>query len=293
VYRSTILLIGLMFGCAAVEDDPGDSWWVPEATREDGAEATVPDVRPDGISLDSPLPDGYAVEVTEATDGCGIRNACGGCGRLRSDPGTPCGGCGGEYVCNGPEDVLCDGGCNPIGCSDFTREGFLSPSTYPEIAACAGGFSVAGITGSSSTCGRAAGNSSLNPSGTGCSLSDLCAEGWHPCGSPAEVRDRTTAGIPTDFPAASFFAAAVSGPASDEVCGIGTNDFYGVGTAGSSADRGTCAPLNRSSGEKCDDIPPPWACEDSGVAWQYDEAARAVKPGPGGGGALCCLGPGI
>jgi hypothetical protein len=84
----------------------------------------------------------------------------------------------------------------------------------------------------------------------------------------------------------------VSGPNDGDECGIGTNDFYGLGTAGGSADRGTCAPLDRSSGDKCDDVPPPWDCGEATGIWQYDEATKATKPGPAGGGVLCCLGPG-
>src|SRR5207244_3044167 len=35
---------------------------------------------------------------------------------------------------------------NPIGCSDGTREAFVSMNTHPNIAGCSGGFSVAGVT---------------------------------------------------------------------------------------------------------------------------------------------------
>jgi len=276
---------------AGEEDDfPFDTG--REDVVRDADSATDPGVRPDGISLDAPLPDGYGLEVAEGGDGCVVRNPCGGCANLRSSPGTPCGGCDGEYACNGPDDVRCVGGCNPVGCADNTREAFLSPTTWPEIAACGGGFQVAGILHAVVSCGRNAGNNSTNPTGTGCSPADLCAEGWRPCASPREVTDRTAGGMPSDWPASSFFAASVSGPADDEVCGIGTNDIYGVGSAGGSADRGTCLPLTRTSGDQCDDLPSPWDCGTSPGIWQYDEASQVTKPGPGGGGVLCCLGAG-
>lgn len=282
----------LLAGCAGVENGQ----ITPRDVGAEDREAAPPDVdrdaRTDGLALDFSLPDGYGTEVAEASDGCGIRNSCGGCLRLRAEPRTACGGCGGQYECNGPDSVVCVGGCSPIGCSDGLREGFVSVDDYPEIAACAGGFGVAGILWSEPMCTRRAGDDSSNPNGTGCSLSDLCAEGWRPCASPAEVRDRTDdRGCEVEWPAGSFFAAAVSGAGSNR-CGIGEDDFFGCGSAGRSPDRGTCAPLNRSSGEKCRDIPPPWQCEDRGVTSQFDEAVRAVKSGPAAGGVLCCLGPG-
>ncbi len=83
------------------------------------------------------------------------------------------------------------------------------------------------------------------------------------------MRDRTSGGtIPSDFEANAFYAARVSGPESDEVCGMGENDFYGLGTAGGGADRGTCAPLTRTSGDQCGDLPGPWDCGDSPGLWQ-------------------------
>ena len=293
---AVVWLSFVVVGCAATGADDEDVY-LPEVSPHDVVRDgdTVPDgPRPDGIYLDVPLPEDYGLEIADGGDACAVRNGCGGCSNLRASPGTPCGGCGGAYACNGPEDVMCVGGCSPSGCADNTREGFQTLATYPEIAACQGGFQVAGILHSVPACGNNAGNNSTNPNGIGCSIADLCAEGWRPCASPLEVGQRTTAGIPSDFPDVSFFAAAVSGPASmgDGECGIGSNDFFGLGTAGASADRGTCAPLTRSSGEKCDDLPPPWDCGDSGAVWQYDEADQATKPGPQGGGVLCCLAPG-
>jgi hypothetical protein len=279
----------LVAGCAAGTE--GDDF-LPDVFHPDGrdAESGDPGTRPDGLVMDSPIPDGYGLEIGEGGDACGIRNACGGCTSLRASPGTPCGGCDGSYTCAGPEEVRCAGGCSLVGCADNTREGFISPTTWPEIAACGGGFSVAGILHAVVSCDRQAGNTSTNPMGTACSAADLCAEGWRPCASPAEVRDRTTGGVPTDWPTSTFFAAAVSGPADDEVCGIGTNDIYGLGSAGGSADRGTCAPLTRASGDQCGDLPAPWDCGEATGIWQYDEATLVTKPGPQGGGVLCCLG---
>lgn len=283
-----------MVGCAATEADDEDVY-LPEVTPRDivrDADAAPDGPRPDGIYLDVPLPEDYGLEIAEGGDACAVRNPCGGCSNLRASPGTPCDGCGGTFACNGPEDVTCVTMCSLNGCADNTREAFLNLTTYPEIAACGGGFQEPGVLHAVPGCARNAGNNSTNPNGIGCSIADLCAEGWRPCASPLEVEQRTSAGVPSDFPASAFFAAAVSGPADDEVCGIGTNDFYGLGTAGGGADRGTCAPLTRSSGDKCDDLPAPWDCGEATGIWQYDEADQATKPGPQSGGVLCCLAPG-
>ncbi|MBI5487608.1 MAG: hypothetical protein HY905_09770 [Deltaproteobacteria bacterium] len=287
------IVLVVLGGCSAggEADDYMPDIYHPEATDGD-ADAGDPGARPDGLSLDSPLPDGYGLEMSEGGDGCGIRNACGGCTVLRYSPGQACGGCGGTYECNGPDELRCVGGCSPVGCADLTREGFLSTEDWPEIAACGGGFEVAGVLHSTPTCDRDAGNTSTNPMGTGCSAADLCAMGWRLCASAAEVGDRTrSGGVPSDWAASTFFAAAVSGPADDEVCGIGENDVYGIGSAGGGADRATCAPLTRTSSDKCDDLPSPWDCGDVSTVWQYDEATQITKLGPQGGGVLCCLAP--
>jgi hypothetical protein len=280
----------LAAGCSAASDDGDDR---PDYGRPDVHDVEV-GPRPDSFSIDSPLPDGYGIEVADGGDGCGIPNSCGGCSNLRGTPGAPCGGCGGTYACNGPEDVRCVGGCSPVGCADNSREGFRSTTTYPEIAACAGGFQIAGLFDIVVSCDRNAGNTSTNPSGTGCTAEDLCAAGWRLCASPLEVRERTSGGtLPDDWEANAFYAAKVSGPDSDEICGIGDNDFYGLGSVGGGADRGTCVPLTRTSGEKCEDLPSPWDCGESTGLWQYDEASKVTKPGATGGGVLCCLGAGI
>jgi len=281
----------LAVGCSASDDDEFQpDYGHPDARDGEGGEIGP---GPDGISLDSPLPDGYGIEVSDGGDACSIRNACGGCSNLRASPGQACGGCEGSYACDGPENVRCVGGCSPVGCADNSREGFRSTTTYSEIAACAGGFQIAGLFGVEVSCDRNAGNTSTNPSGAGCSAEDMCAEGWRLCASPDEVRDRTSGGtLPDDFESNAFYAAKVSGPADDTVCGMGTNDFYGVGTVGDGADRGTCAPLTRSSGDACGDLPSPWDCGDYPGIWQYDEATQVTKPGATGGGVLCCLGAG-
>jgi hypothetical protein len=84
-------------------------------------------------------------------------------------------------------------GCNfpPIdchGCADGMRDGYRDIVRYPRIAACAGGFQVMGLSQvSAPTCARGAGNDGSNPSGVGCSATDLCAPTWHVCLSESDV----------------------------------------------------------------------------------------------------------
>ena len=116
-----------------------------------------------------------------------------------------------------------------IGCADGTRDVFVSTTTFPGIAACAGGWDgngkTVGYTGvfpaplrtSNPNCAQN-GNDGPNPNGTGCSAADLCASGWHICAGGeiiANARGAFDAGTPVDgcsavtWPANSFFAAAI------------------------------------------------------------------------------------
>jgi hypothetical protein len=143
-----------------------------------------------------------------------------------------CGTCG--KTCTTSE--LCSGGvCTPVsgistaGCADGTREVFVSRTTFPAIAACAGGWDgnggMANYTGVFPAPLRTAnpncqknGNSGPNPKGTGCSAIDLCASGWHICAGGeviARVQGAFDGGSHSDacaadtWPAHSFFAAAI------------------------------------------------------------------------------------
>jgi chitobiase/beta-hexosaminidase-like protein/stigma-specific protein Stig1 len=144
-----------------------------------------------------------------------------------------CGACG--NTCASSE--LCAGGlCTPLdiigatGCADGTREVFVSQTTFPAIAACAGGWDgnggTANYTGvfpaplrtTNPNC-TSNGNSGPNPNGTGCSAIDLCAAGWHICAggevlprvqSAPNITPSATDGCAADtWPASSFFAAAI------------------------------------------------------------------------------------
>jgi hypothetical protein len=157
---------------------------------------------------------------------CGVQ-----CVVLGSDLNN-CGSCG--VACAASE--VCSGGvCTPLsmigpnGCADSNRDVFIDQTTFPAIAACAGGWDgnggTAGYMGvfpsplrtTNTNCAQN-GNNGPNPNGTGCSAIDLCAPGWHICAGGeviARVRNAFDASGQTDgcladaWPANSFFAASI------------------------------------------------------------------------------------
>jgi hypothetical protein len=107
-------------------------------------------------------------------------------------------------ACEAPHENSVTGALSAVGCADGEREGFTDLGTYPNIAGCSGGWSIAGIhtdapgtapacpgltTTDTTTpaCGRNAGDDSTNPQGTGCNVADLCAQGWHVCTGADDV----------------------------------------------------------------------------------------------------------
>lgn len=72
------------------------------------------------------------------------------------------------------------------GCADGSREWFADVTKFPYIAGCSGCFSNPGVRVTTSqvntavTCNRQAGNEpGFSNNCAGCSISDLCASGWH------------------------------------------------------------------------------------------------------------------
>lgn len=194
------------------------------------------------------------------------------------------------------------------GCADGSRDAFRDRARFPRIAGCAGGFVNAGLSRESSpTCGRAAGDDGPNPSGTGCSATDLCAPGWHVCRSASDVASHSPNGCEgaRDAEGESFFATRQTGPGcghcatgSDTTCDGAScrsgcaqttrtsNDIFGCGTLGGASQASSCAPLDRFSNNLCSALAPPWRCD--GDPNGLFESDLVVKPGPERGGVLCC-----
>ncbi|MEZ4391011.1 MAG: MXAN_6577-like cysteine-rich protein [Polyangiales bacterium] len=239
------------------------------------------------------------------------------CVTTGDDPNN-CGGCG--NVC--PSGNICSSGqCVPvvtidqIGCADGTREAFVNRTSFPQIAGCSGAWSLPGIfpaipASTMSQCATLGNSSTTAPAnGMGCASSNLCARGWHICNG-GEIRTRTMnmgCTATTDYPASSFFAAAVSGTGCF-VCALRSNtmtgsactslncaqncqesgdlnnDFFGCGSYGAPVQAGiNCDGLNRVSGNDCVSIPGTWSC-----GGMTQESRTVTKTGNANGGVLCC-----
>jgi hypothetical protein len=258
-------------------------------TDDDASTGRLPARLPDRHDADPPAED---AGDDEASSGPSCTNGV----RDGDETDVDCGGgacppCANGRACAVRRDcaaLVCAGGrCSAdLGCADGTREAFASLAEFPDIAACAGGWSVPGLLAvASPACGREAGNASPNPTGSGCNVADLCQVGWHVCATAAEVAART-AGAGCAGAAAgqdAFYAVRQSGPGGAE-CGVGANDLFGCGDQGASPDMASCAPLDRFSGDLCAELPLTWQCGQDGG----DEANAVTKIASEGGGVLCC-----
>jgi PPE-repeat protein len=185
------------------------------------------------------------------------------------------------------------------GCADGTREGFVSLDRYPNLAACAGAWTVPGFVGPETKmpqCQRHAGNDGTRADGMGCSVADLCAEGWHVCESINEFKTSTSScldGYSQFGGTPVFFATRQRGSGMGTVTcdpksgGDGTNNVYGCGNIGSAPD-GSCAPFNRMLRDNDCRNNRPWACEDGPINYNVLELSDITKPGKDRGGVLCC-----
>jgi hypothetical protein len=185
---------------------------------------------------------------------------------------------------SGPGESSESTGAAPVnGCADGEREALEDELVYPDIAACAGGFTVPGMVVNIPYCERQGGDDGPVPTGTECSVEDMCSEGWHVCLDRLEVMDAGIADCSAEAWGGSFFATRQSGMGANTCNPAGVNDVFGCGDVGYTNING-CAPLNRSSANVCVELPAPWAC---GVSITQ-EAEFIVKGGPEFGGVLCC-----
>ena len=271
LFVSGTALVVALFACSSSDEAAPAPLDAPDRAVPEGGSA-------DAITLDGPSCANGTKDGDETDLDCG---------------GATCPPCANERGCAVPRDCVSNactnGKCSTdVGCSDGTREAFADQAKFPNIAACGGGWAVAGLgaTTMAPACGRAAGNSSANPKGMGCNVADLCQTGWHVCGTPAEVG--TKAG-PTGCAGAvvaganAFYAVRQSG-SGGAMCGAGTNDLFGCGDVGVPPDAATCAPLDRFSNDLCMALPKTWSCGANGA----DEQNGVTKTDADGGGVLCC-----
>jgi hypothetical protein len=233
--------------------------------------------------------DGGGGMAGSGTAGGGGDTGTSGAGQAGAD-GTPdAGGEAGSTV--PPPDA------HPIsiaGCADGTREGLIQLAKFPDVAACSGGWTVPGFLAPETLtpqCGRAAGNDGDRPDGDGCSVADLCAEGWHVCESAHEFAAKAT-NCDLAFPGGAvkmFFATRQRGPMTtcDPTNEMGTNNVYGCGNFGSTA-MTACAPFMHMLRDYDCKANPPWMCMDGPINYNVNELGDMTKPGSDHGGVLCC-----
>jgi hypothetical protein len=245
-----------------------------------------------GAGFDSGWLDGRA--------GAGGAWGQGGAGSGAGGGGAAGGGAGGAGAAGGsggrPDagDASAGGDLGPgsvMGCSDGTREGYVSTQRFPDIAACAGGWEVAGLADPltrTPTCERQGGNNGTLADGFGCTVTDLCAEGWHVCESAQEVVELGTNcddAIPSTTPGFVFFVTRQR--AFGLVClsgnNLGTTNLHGCGNAGV-LDDNSCAPFTVMLRDLDCTLFPPWSCASTLVR----EFEAVTKRGSTRGGVLCC-----
>ena len=257
---------------------------------------------------------GGASTSTSAQGGGGSTGAGGGAGGSTSagGGGGTVGGAGGAggFV---PSPKL-------VGCADGSREGFAPIAKHPAIAACNGAWDQAGIFDMPVLCNREAGNDGLNAAGAGCTVSDLCADGWHVCRGKDDVISRNPhggaieegcAGVMDGAASPVFFTTQMSSTGAFE-CASGvdaTNDLFGCGDLGCDftsepAVKALCAPLVMSSHDLCKGLRNDLGCGDwCNHLGKYPALTNAWSCGQDGdkealnvtktqadqqGGVLCC-----
>jgi hypothetical protein len=179
-----------------------------------------------------------------------------------------------------------------VGCADGSREGFTDLEAWPDIAGCSGGWQVPGVIGDQGKeprCGRQSGNDSIRPDGTNCSVADLCADGWHVCRDPPEVKRRSLSGCESAVvPGQHMIFIVAAGASPLGVCVpdlAATNDLHGCGDLGSDETSGCSPLLKRMTFADCLGSGV-WSC---GTADDHLLEANVVtKTGSAQGGVLCC-----
>lgn len=200
-----------------------------------------------------------------------------------------------------------------VGCSDGTREGYGNIGVYKYIAACGGAWDMPGIFNMPVSCNRQAGNTGVNAAGTGCTVSDLCAEGWHVCYGKDDVILKNPggcAGVMDGAVSPVFFTSQMSsvGAFQCSTAANATNDLFGCGDLGcdftsNQVVQDLCAPLVMSSHDLCKGLRNDlncgdwcnhlgkypglqngWTCGSDGA----NEALNVTKSVPDQGGVLCC-----
>jgi hypothetical protein len=232
---------------------------------------------------------------TTASAGVGSAAATTGAGGGAVDAG----GGGSAGSTSGAAGSGAGGAPSTPGCADGTREGYLDPTMYPTIAACAGAWDTPGldsVAARTPQCNRGGGNDGIRPDGHGCAAVDLCETGWHVCATAHGVAVATTDPGCDDAVAPAgntpvFYVTRQRG--TGLVCDVdanstATDNLFGCGNIGQPANPNSCAPLTRVMRDIDCAMNPPWMCSDGPIGTSQDEYNVVTKASSSGGGVLCC-----
>jgi hypothetical protein len=204
---------------------------------------------------------------------------------------------GAEAFPDGPGEASVDAlGIAPTiaGCADGTREGLLDPIMYPAIAACDGAWAEPGLLSAPSRapeCNHAAGNDGVESSGAGCSVADLCADGWHVCESIADLLAHGGQCADAVLPANGrpvFYATRQDGTCLTTDAGVHATDggrVHGCGNFGD--DDSACLPMGVVLSAPLCAANGPWQC-NSVIATGASPVTTVIKSAADRGGVLCC-----
>jgi hypothetical protein len=241
----------------------------PDSATGGGMDSSEPDetdsVKKDGATDSSPR-DASADIVTDAHEGGAPTDQT--CGVCVSGTSQPC-GANGTQTCS---SQCTWGACsvpNTVGCSDGTRDGFLAS---PGIAGCLGDWNEGSMRApkTGTVCGNAISLRCPVPA-------DLCAAGWHVCGTPpyepTEISAQITNAQCTGETTGSFLAAL-----GDQECEPCSSTGFGAVCCGSTCiqQNGSCVWTNAT----------PWAGD---VGTHTNLCSDVYNTYPTAWGALCCL----
>ncbi|MCA9706420.1 MAG: hypothetical protein KDK70_11270 [Myxococcales bacterium] len=260
------LLLSLLLGTACPDDPPSTGGSSSDGTTSTGSTT-------DGGPTTTTSPD--STSASGSASGEGSSSSGGVADSTSTSVGSTDTGSESSSGTTGPLPAS--------GCADGEREALVDEVMYPDIAACGGGWSIPGVLTGTPLCNNQGGDDGPLPNGMGCTIDDLCAEGWHLCQSAMEVADAGITSCSELTWDGSFFATRQSSMAMDTCSAVGTNDVFGCGDIGLTAIV-NCNPLNRSTGNLCGELPAPWECDVEANS----EAEFLLKEAPELGGALCC-----
>lgn len=264
-----------ILGIDAPEDRKDSSQSGPDSSIEEGMDSSLPDETDSsaqGDAADSRLPDAMdavADGVTDANEGGAPTDPT--CSVCIGGTTEPC-GTNGMQTCS----AQCKwGACsvpNTVGCSDSKRDGFLDTTVFPRIAGCLGDWTEGSMRATKT--GVACGNDFP----VRCNVpADLCAAGWHVCGTPpygpTDVSAKITNAQCTAETTGSFLAAL-----GDLECDPCSSTGFGVVCCGSACiqQNGSCVWENAT----------PWAGE---VGTHTNLCSDVYNTYPTAWGALCCM----